>query len=492
MNVPGAVPKFFLSSLLLCLLLLAPPAKRVDADSSAAKKLEFDVLTLKRSGLIFMSASGDLDGDGKTDLLLFHRPSKEAYEKFCSIYFQRRGKFSESQPVELRLGESVGAVEIADIDGDGTDDLCAFDGGGMVVFKLSGESSFESSRVLEFRNLLPSAARQIVEVNWIADVDSDGAVDVILPAADGLHLFVRKDGGFVEARIYGPPMRASVGAYGGQHRIVYRLPTLRFSDFDNDGHTDIGAFDLEEMNFFLTDGSHIPNRRVASPLVQKFTKDFIGATEFPDLNADGVPDAALVLVSQKKSFQSEALIYFGKKDFSYGDEPSNVYSGDTNVILPMFLDTDGDGKMEMLLQNINVGFSFFLNYFLRDRIKVDVELRKLGENGIYAEKPVVRGAIYVRVSDTGAEPARSVGDFNGDGLDDFAVGTAENRLAFFQSSRAKSLPLRPTFTLDVPAYGNMKTFDLNDDDRDDLVILYAQDDMSDTATVILSSGESSP
>ncbi len=194
--------------------------------------------------------------------------------------------------------------------------------------------------------------------------------------------------------------------------------------------------------------------------------------------------------SSKKSFQSEALIYFGKKDFSYGDEPSNIYSGDSNVILPMFLDADGDGKMEMLLQNINVGFGFFLNYFLRDRIKVDAELRKLGEDGIYAEEPVVRGAIYVRVSDTGAEPARSVGDFDGNGLDDLAVGTAEDRLAFFQSSRAKSLPLRPTFMLDVPAYGNMKTLELNDDARDDLIILYAQDDMSDTATLILSAGES--
>ncbi len=490
MNTPGIASKPLLLLFAACLLPLSPHPARAASPGEEKTHLrgrEFDVLAITRPGLIFDAATGDLDGDGKTDLLLFHKPSKETYEKFCTVYFQRKGKFPESQSAEISLGETVSAVDVEDIDGDGRDELCAFDGGGMTVFALDGESSFESSRAFEFPNLLPSSARRVVRVDWIADLDSDGASDVILPTADGLRLFVQgKDGGFSDAKTFELPVRASVGADGGQHRIGYRLPTLKFSDFDGDGHTDVGAFDLEQMTFFLTDGAPAPGRRVASPLVVEFTKDFVAGTAFPDLNSDGIPDAALVLMSQKKNLQSETRIYFGKPDFTYGDEPSNVYSGETSLMAPMFLDADGDGKMEMLLQNINLDFGFFLNYFLRNRVKVVAEIMRFGKDGVYEDKPAVKRAIYVRASETGTEPARGIGDFDGDGLDDLAVGTDENRLAFFLSDKEKLVPARPTFELRVPAYGNMKTLDLNGDARADLIILYPQDGMSNKATLILS------
>ena len=165
------------------------------------------------------------------------------------------------------------------------------------------------------------------------------------------------------------------------------------------GRIDIGAFDFEQMSFFLSRKPPEPHRSVSSPLVRKFTKDFIASIDFSDLNGDGVPDAALVLMSQKKNLQSEARIYFGNGDLSYGEAPSHVYAGETSLIIPMFLDVTGDGQMEMLLQTVDVGFGFFLNYFIRDRIRVDTELRMLGEDGVYDEEPALRLAVHVKVSE---------------------------------------------------------------------------------------------
>ena len=98
----------------------------------------------------------------------------------------------------------------------------------------------------------------------------------------------------------------------------------------------------------------------------------------------------------------------------------------------------------------------------------------------------VRRASYVRVGESGAEPARGVGDFNGDGLDDLVVWTAEDRLSFFLSNRKVILPRRPTFEVRVPAHGNMKVMNLNNDARADIVILYPQEDKLGTATLLLS------
>ncbi len=492
MKLARAATIFFPVSALLCVPLAAGffAYDTANAASDNAGRVEppsFEIISLKRPGVILTVDSGDLDGDGKTDLLLFHKASRETYDKSCSIYFQRDTGFGNSPALEISLGEGVSAVQVNDIDSDGKSELCAFDSGGMIVFKPLDGSTVESRRVIRQGTLLPRISRRLIVVNWIADLDSDGRSDALLPAAGGLNLFIGGDGGgFERFREYDLPMRASVRGEGGQSYVSYRLPAIEFEDFDGDGNADIGAFDVEQMNFFLTDGSPAPGRRIESPLLREFTKDFIAASKFPDLNSDGIPDAVLVLMSQKKQLQSEARIYFGRKDFSYGNGPDHVYSGDANLILPMFLDATGDGKMEMMLQNIKVGLDFFINYFLRNRIRVDTELRRLNSDGLYSEQPAVRRAIYVRVSESGAEPARNVGDFDGDGLHDLAVGTSEERLSFFLSNKKDFLPRRPTFELNVPAYGTMKTLNLNDDGRTDIIILYPQKDKRGSATLILS------
>jgi hypothetical protein len=505
-RISSVISQFILSVILLAAgLFITPPAfgpPAFAADANAPAKTAhatepgvFQTIALSRPGMILMADSGDIDGDGAVDLLLFHKPSKESYEKSCSVYFQRGGTFAPQEPLIIYLGEKVGATCVADIDSDGRDELCAFDSGGMIVFglpqKLPGEPdaapSIESARTLRHPTLLPAAARRMAKVNWIADLDADGKMDVILPLAEGLGQFMGKPGGgFAKGATLPLPTRASVGGDGGQNYVSYRLPEIEFADFDGDGRIDIGAFDFEQMSFFLSRKPPEPHRSVTSPLVRKFTKDFIASIDFSDLNGDAVPDAALVLVSQKKNLQSEARIYFGNKDLSYGEAPSHVYAGETSLIIPMFLDVTGDGKMEMLLQTVDVGFGFFLNYFIRDRIRVDTELRMLGEDGVYDEEPALRLAVHVKVSETGAEPARGTGDFNGDGLDDLAVGTAEDTLSFFLSGRESLMPKRPAFRLNVPAYGKLETLDLNGDARDDIVILYKQDDLLGTAIVLLS------
>jgi hypothetical protein len=164
-----------------------------------------------------------------------------------------------------------------------------------------------------------------------------------------------------------------------------------------------------------------------------------------------------------------------------------VYSGTTNLILPAFLDATGDGKMEMLLQNIDVGFTFFLNYFLADRIKVETALHRLTPDGRYGREPVARRSVYVSASESGVEPARGIGDFDGDGCEDLVVGTREDRLSFFLSDAEKPLVARPSAEVAVPAYGTMKTLRLNADNRTDIVIFYPQEEREETVILLLSS-----
>ena len=483
MKKPVVLCFLALVSLLFALFPMPPPASA----GTTGGPPEYEIMTLRLPGMILKVASGNADSDAKTDLFLFHKPAKESYEKFCSIYLQGEGDFKADRQVQIPLGEGISAFDIKDIDSDGMDELCGFDADGLIVFQWHSGSSVESGRLLKYQTVLPKISRGIVAVNWIADVNSDDRMDVLLPGTDGMRLFLMaNDFSLVESHVFEFEQAMSVTDESGQNYVVYRLPRIEFSDFDKDGYTDLGSFDRERMDFFLTDGARTPARHKTAPLIREFTKDFIASAEFEDLNADGVPDAVLVLLSQKKNLQSEVRVYFGDEGFSYGNRPTHVYSGDSRLILPVFLDATGDGKMEMLLQDINVGIGFFLNYFLANRIRVDTALRMLSQDGRYEDSPAVRRAIYIRVSDSGTEPARGAGDFNGDGLDDLVVGTSENRLSFFLSNKQTILPKEPTFELSVPAFGNMTTMDMNADDRADIIILYPQESMKGIATVLLS------
>jgi hypothetical protein len=136
MNAPPFVTRLILSSIILCLSGFASPAPAADADGSPEKTRDalapqFDIHRIKQPGPIFLAASGDFDGDSKSDVLLFHKPSRESYKKFCTVYFQRNGKFDKAQSVEVQLSETISAVTIKDIDSDGVDDLCAFDDDGV-------------------------------------------------------------------------------------------------------------------------------------------------------------------------------------------------------------------------------------------------------------------------------------------------------------------------------------------------------------------------
>jgi tetratricopeptide (TPR) repeat protein/CBS domain-containing protein len=131
---------------------------------------EARILSL-RAKLPFGLATGDVDGDGHTDLVV---PDLEG--KPLEVLRGREGGEFEGGGIRIPLGAGAGGVrdvQVADLDGDGRPDVVATstkDGRVFVVYS-EGEGAFMTRKPLEAGERPRSTA--------IGDVDGDGTLDLV-------------------------------------------------------------------------------------------------------------------------------------------------------------------------------------------------------------------------------------------------------------------------------------------------------------------------
>jgi len=137
---------------------------------------------------------------------------------------------SEALPAELRAGGGAGPVSLADLDGDGALDLLVAGGSGLRIHRN------EKGR---FTAAGPGAVGAGAYVAVVAgDYDNDGRPDLLALGTNGLALF-HNEGGL---RFKDVTAAAALGAAAAGTRAI------GFSDFDHDGDLDVVAGRLWRNN----------------------------------------------------------------------------------------------------------------------------------------------------------------------------------------------------------------------------------------------------
>ncbi len=160
------------------------------------------------------SVTGDLDGDGRLDVLS-GLGVLSLSSKVRSLINQGGGSFDE---VEFDFGAGTLALGLEDFDGDGFGDLVASTGAGLVVYQGHGDGTFETTA---------SATLPAGRVS-VADFDADGALDIAVLAADGVVSFYRQAA---------PLAFRAAGSLAG----MGNASQLSAVDLDEDGYPDLVA-----------------------------------------------------------------------------------------------------------------------------------------------------------------------------------------------------------------------------------------------------------
>ncbi|MBR8829410.1 MAG: VCBS repeat-containing protein [Gomphosphaeria aponina SAG 52.96 = DSM 107014] len=228
---------------------------------------------------------------------------------------------------------------IADLDGDGNEELLIGNGEGEIKYFLKNNSGFTE----QIGNENPLNA---VNVGYSAapttgDLDGDGDEDVLIGNWEGKLKYLRNDGdGFTELMGSDNPFQAVNVDY-------YASPTI--FDVDGDGDEDVLVGDLfGNIKYFRNDGDGFTRQTGTDNPFQRIDVGWKAAPTVYDLDEDGDED---LLVGNDdgniKYFRNDGGSFTEQKSSQNPLQPVNVGGKAASTIL----DVDGDGDEDLLVGN---------------------------------------------------------------------------------------------------------------------------------------------
>ncbi|MDZ7756534.1 FG-GAP repeat domain-containing protein [Rhodohalobacter sp.] len=227
--------------------------------------------------------TGDLNGNGKKDLLLANKIDPGERNSSLVYIYENRGtatapEFHMNGTLDLPDAYHYAPV-LADLDGDGLDDLLLGRWRGGVAYYRNTGDGFE----LVDETLL-ELSRGSNATPALADLDGDGDFDLLLGSSGGRVFYYRNEGTPSE-----PDFQLVDDAFPGvevQHRSI-----PAFYDIDGDGDQDLFlGSKVEGIVFFRNTGTPQQPEFSKELLPVSFDVTQFSAPHFADLDGDGVAE----------------------------------------------------------------------------------------------------------------------------------------------------------------------------------------------------------
>lgn len=381
------------------------PGGSIIIESLAEERVDFTA-----GALALFVAIGDLDGDGKTDMVTanFNANTISIFRNTATLGSITASSFAAK--VDISTETNPRFVAIGDLDGDGKLDMAVANSGSnsVSVFRntsTSGNITF-AAKVDFTTGLSPRGVN-------IGDFDGDGKPDLAISHRDNNFMSVLRNNSFS-------------GNISFQGKIDFFLAGGNIGTFINSGDLDgDGKLDIAITSYSGTN-NHVSVFRNTATSGTIDANSFATRTDFTtgltpfslaigDLDGDSKPDLAVANYSNNNSVSvlrntssSGSVSFATKVDFSVGVAPIAVNLGDI----------DGDAKLDLITSN-----------YSNNKISI---FRNTATSG-----SILANSFAPKVDYFASTGPRSVaiGDLDGDGKPDLAVANdTENTVSVLQNS----------------------------------------------------------
>ncbi len=361
----------------------------------------------------------------------------------------------------VQLAQDTAAIDFADMDKDGDDDLIEFSQTGVTVRRWKNFAFIPAQQIIRERLALPVYVDNLEQSRLTVDFDADGYTDFFLPA-EGKFLVYRNESGtrFTRTAILPYQPRGSFTNRLWQNsdlpsnsiRSTIIIPQPFFLDFNRDGVLDAAARIDDRVYYFLSSTKNGTPQAFTETILRIYPMPqediYVAYAEFADFDGDGNLDLIYSAIKGLGlNIRADLRIFQGR---SFLPDPAAMTERTVKggVFSPLLADLKG--KKLLILPTIDTGLGFFMNYILRSKVSLTLQfLDPLTRQGNPLEKTTLTFD-----SRESAIPGFAYGDFNNDGATDFILGTEINGITVYGGN--EDLAKREIAHIKAPAYGIFK------------------------------------
>lgn len=422
-------------------------------DRSAALE-PIDVAELDRapySPLVF-----DADLDGTLDLTLISLTAEGSLE-ILTLLGDGAGRFQQPIvfPVPELLLPAAGTLRVGDIDGDGIHDILFVAASPQLVGQFQLVVSYGGEEVGLYDVRVGGGLPFFPQQTAIGDIDGDGYDDIL--AVHWIDLGIGDEGNVVPSEselstsfsiAYGTPAR--VAEVAETHDLGTALKSARIEDLDDDGFGDVVLITDRAIAIVLegaSAGLQLPSSAY-SAANGSHSRCVLGGVD--DINGDGIQDLYMQL------YEQEIVVRFGDGAGGFG---TSWMAPPITTDLPVYAtslagpaDFDNDGNQDLVfLEGLGLGIAY-------------------GDGlGGFDEMVVL--------ADESGWSAACVGDYDGDGRADLAIGqeflSQDQSLRLFMNRGERDFQQAPVGIDSSRRVSELIAGDLNGDALDDLIVCEA-------------------
>lgn len=420
----------------------------------------------------------DMNNDGVKDIFaVCCDPKSDPQRKFVAVYLaDASGAYPARPSFRINLDPAVSTLFFAEVDGASPMELVAAHASGATVYQFK-DNAMGPLSTCEFASIFPVGSEEPIFLKKTAqDLTGDGKDEWLIPTPAGYDIR-NADGSIAKVNCH----VVSEIRPGSTLYIMHRLPACHVFELEGQSQKSLAFLSDKYADFAYGDAWREQKRfRIPLNLDQKWE----AASRMDDINLDGLPDLVVTQTKGSVNLQVLTQIYLASAPFTYNEKPSMTFETKGDIASPELKDVDGDKDLDLVFVRIPFGVTTFVNYFVRRKVSARVDVH-LFDGKTFPEDPTFESKFTLDAPEGREQVAYTVGDFNGDGRLDVAIGEGANNLVVRTGSKDAFISSKPWVEMQIPTFGDADATDLNGDGREDILLFHPATDLYNRIEVLI-------